>query len=64
MPIWYVVGILITFSPELGAAMGMAPAPNAGRAVMFSYVGLAVGDFASGLLSQSEQPQARRAAAS
>ena len=52
VPIWYVVGILITFSPEFGAAMGMAPAPSAGRAVMFCYMGLAVGDLTSGWLSQ------------
>jgi MFS family permease len=52
VPIWYVIGVLITFSPELGAAMGMSPAPNAGRAVMFCYIGLAVGDLASGALSQ------------
>jgi MFS family permease len=52
VPIWYVIGVLITFSPELGAAMGMNPAPNAGRAVMFTYIGLAIGDLASGGLSQ------------
>jgi len=52
VPIWYVVGILITFSPEFGVAMGMSPAPSAGRAVMFTYIGLAVGDLTSGWLSQ------------
>ena len=52
IPIWYVVGILITFSPEFGRAMGMAPAPSAAKAVMFTYIGLAVGDFTSGWLSQ------------
>lgn len=52
VPIWYVVGILITFSPEFGRTMGMATVPNAGRAVMFCYIGLALGDFASGALSQ------------
>jgi MFS family permease len=52
MPIWYVVGILITFSPEFGRAMDMATPPNAGRAVMFCYIGLAFGDFGSGWLSQ------------
>jgi MFS family permease len=51
-PIWYVVGILVTFSPEFGREMGMASLPSAGRAVLFCYVGLAVGDFASGALSQ------------
>jgi putative MFS transporter len=52
VPIWYVVGILITFSPEFGRTMGMATVPHAGRAVMFCYIGLAIGDFASGALSQ------------
>lgn len=52
IPIWYVIGVLITFSPEIGAAMGMNPAPNAGRGIMFSYIGLAAGDLASGALSQ------------
>jgi MFS family permease len=52
MPIWYVVGILITFSPEFGRAMDMASLPNPGRAVMFCYIGLAFGDFGSGALSQ------------
>jgi MFS family permease len=52
VPIWYVVGILITFSPEFGRAMDMPALPQAGRAVMFCYIGLAIGDFASGALSQ------------
>ncbi len=52
VPIWYVVGVLITFSPEFGRALGMAEAPSAGRAVLFVYVGLAVGDVVSGLASQ------------
>ncbi len=53
VPIWYVVGILITFSPEFGRAMGMTPAPDAGRAVLFTYVGLSAGGFLCGWLSQS-----------
>jgi MFS family permease len=52
LPIWYVVGVLITFSPEFGRAAGMSEVPNAGRAVMFTYVGLTIGGFASGVLSQ------------
>jgi MFS family permease len=52
VPIWYAVGILIAFSPELGAAMGMKEAPKAGQAVMLCYIGLAVGDLGSGALSQ------------
>lgn len=52
VPIWYVVGILVTFSPEFGSAMNMPVLPSAGRAVLFAYVGLAIGDFSSGTLSQ------------
>ena len=52
VPIWYVVGILITFSPEFGRAMAMSPLPQPGRAVMLCYIGLAVGDLTSGALSQ------------
>lgn len=52
VPIWYVSGILLTFSPEIGGAMGMTTAPNAGRALLASYIGVAVGDIASGVLSQ------------
>ncbi|MEW6268765.1 MAG: MFS transporter [Thermodesulfobacteriota bacterium] len=52
VPIWYVVGILVTFSPEFGRAMGMSEVPSAGRAVMFAYIGLALGDLTSGAASQ------------
>jgi MFS family permease len=52
VPIWFTVGILITFSPELGKALGLAPAPEAGRAVLFMYAGLTLGDFGSGVISQ------------
>ena len=52
VPIWYVIGILITFSPELGRALGMTETPSAGRAVMFAYIGLAFGDIGSGFFSQ------------
>lgn len=53
IPIWYVVGILITFSPEFGRAMGIDPVPTPARAVLFAYIGLSVGDLASGWLSQA-----------
>jgi len=52
IPIWFVVGVLITFSPEFAGALGISGAVSAGNAVMFCYVGLIFGDFASGLISQ------------
>jgi MFS family permease len=52
VPIWYVVGVLITFSPEFGKAMNMSETVKAGHAVMWSYLGLSIGDLTSGLFSQ------------
>ncbi len=52
VPIWYVVGVLVTFAPEFGKAMGMQPPPTASRAVMFCYIGLSLGSLLSGTLSQ------------
>ena len=52
LPIWFAVGILITFSPEFAKVLGVTGPVNAGEAVMFCYLGLVLGDFASGFLSQ------------
>jgi putative MFS transporter len=52
MPLWFVVGILVTFSPEFAAKMNIGETISAGKAVMYCYIGLAIGDFASGFLSQ------------
>ena len=52
MPIWYAIGILITFSPELGKTMGLFSAPQAGKAILLYYSGLTLGDLTNGWLSQ------------
>ncbi|MFI5344787.1 MAG: MFS transporter [Elusimicrobiota bacterium] len=52
VPVWFAVGILATFAPEFGKALGMPVLPTGGHAVMWLYAGLAFGDFASGGLSQ------------
>lgn len=52
VPIWFVVGILITFSPEFGKALSISGGVSAGNAVMFCYLGLIFGGLGSGLLSQ------------
>ncbi len=53
VPIWFVVGILITFSPEFARALGITGPISAGNAVMYCYLGLVFGDLTSGLLSQA-----------
>lgn len=55
LPIWFVIGILITFSHELAPAIGFTGTVVVGNAVMFSYLGLVAGDVTSGLLSQRFQ---------
>lgn len=52
VPIWFVVGILYTFAPEFGQALGMTEMPTGGKAVMWGYLGLSMGDLSSGLVSQ------------
>jgi|694.fasta_scaffold08447_4 predicted MFS family arabinose efflux permease len=52
MPIWYVIGILITFSPEFTKASGSSEIVVGGQGVMWAYVGLSAGDLVSGLISQ------------
>src|SRR5690606_8219200 len=52
LPIWFVVGVLITFSPEMGQAMGLDAPVNAGIAVILSFASQAFGNVASGILSQ------------
>lgn len=52
LPIWYVVGVLVTFSPEFGKELGVNEPIVAGKSIMFTYLGLIFGDFSSGFLSQ------------
>ncbi len=59
VPIWFVVGVLITFSPEFATELGITGAVSAGNAVMYCYLGLVLGDLSSGLLSQLLQSRKR-----
>jgi len=51
-PVWYVIGVLVTFSPEFAKEGGSVDTIVVGQSVMWTYVGLAAGDLISGLLSQ------------
>ena len=48
---WFMVGILITLSPEFAKVLHIDGSISAGKAVMFCYAGLTLGDFLSGFLS-------------
>ena len=54
MPVWYVIGIIVTFAPELatGNALNVQGAVIGGKAVMYHYIGASIGAFSLGLISQ------------
>ncbi|WP_020602144.1 MFS transporter [Spirosoma spitsbergense] len=52
LPVWFVAGILMTFSPEFGKELNLDGLIVAGKAVMWEYIGLSIGDLSSGILSQ------------
>jgi MFS family permease len=53
LPTWYVIGILVSFSKEFGEKMGVVGTVDPGKAVMFAYAAISIGDIAVGLVSQS-----------
>ncbi len=52
LPVWFVIGILITFSKEFGEALGIQGAISPGKAIMFHYTGAAIGSLLTGFISQ------------
>ncbi len=52
LPTWYVIGILITFSKEFGTNMNIRGTIDPGKAVMFAYAAISVGDVLAGFVSQ------------
>lgn len=53
VPVWYVMGILITFAPEIFVSMDITHfKPDAGKSIMYAYLGITLGDIASGTISQ------------
>lgn len=52
LPIWFVVGIFVTQAPEFGEALGAPETLSAGKGILYSYIGISLGDFLAGLLAQ------------
>ncbi|TWJ00866.1 putative MFS family arabinose efflux permease [Mucilaginibacter frigoritolerans] len=51
-PLWYVVGVLVTLSPEFGKALGATEPLSAADGILYTYIGIAVGGIFAGLLAQ------------
>ncbi len=52
IPLWFVVGVLVTFSPEFGKELNAAEPLSAGTGIMYCYIGIALGDIVAGFASQ------------
>ncbi len=52
VPIWYVSGIVITFSPEFGAALNLSRVITAAETLKWQAIGLAIGSGLSGIVSE------------
>ena len=52
LPTWYVIGVLISFCDKFGSEFGIRDQISPGKAVMFAYAAISVGDVLVGLLSQ------------
>ncbi|MBC6492472.1 MFS transporter [Flavihumibacter stibioxidans] len=52
LPTWFVIGILVSFSKEFAIQMDVQGTVDPGKAVMYAYVGISLGDIAVGLVSQ------------
>jgi hypothetical protein len=51
LPTWYVIGVLVTFSDQFGKEFGIDEPINPGKAIMFAYVGISIGDVFIGFVS-------------
>jgi MFS family permease len=52
IPLWFVVGVLVTFSPEFGKELNATEPLSAGKGIMWCYIGIALGDIVAGFMAQ------------
>ena len=52
IPLWFVVGVLVTFSPEFGKELNATEPLSAGTGIMWCYIGIALGDIVAGFMAQ------------
>ncbi len=51
-PVWFVNGVVMTFTPEIGKAWGMNPIPAVSVVFTYYFIGLTFGDLTGGFVSQ------------
>lgn len=52
LPTWFVIGVLVTFSSEFAKQFGITEQVDPGKAIMFAYAAISVGDILIGFVSQ------------
>ena len=52
LPTWFVIGVLVTFSDKFGKEMGIKDKIDPGKAIMYAYAAISVGDILIGFISQ------------
>jgi len=52
VPIWFVIGVLVTFGPEFAKEFGIVGEVTGSHCILWAYVGGAVGGLSCGFLSQ------------
>jgi MFS family permease len=51
LPTWLIIGVLITFSKEFGEHMKLSEPIDPGKAIMYAYVAISIGDIMIGFIS-------------
>lgn len=51
-PVWYVNGVVMTFTPEIAKAWGMTEIPSVSIVFTYYFIGLTFGDLTGGFVSQ------------
>lgn len=52
LPTWFVIGVLVTFSKEFGEKFGITEKIDSGKAIMYAYAAISIGDILIGVISQ------------
>jgi MFS family permease len=52
LPTWYVIGILMNFSNQFAGNLYIGSLVDSGKATMFGYIGISIGDVTIGFVSQ------------
>jgi hypothetical protein len=51
LPTWYVIGVLVAFSNNFAQAFGIVERVMPGKAIMYAYIGISLGDVLIGFVS-------------